>query len=330
MSENSPVLNPIDEILLSEAKQLQPKSVAIIDAPDLVGKISEIVDQVRIWCDDWRAAVRCDPQLLVDHPAELGGVEMALSWVPKSLAALDEQAASVQGHHNLSMVTAGRIRHLNRSMNQVMGRYFTAVNATLGYRKCRGIRGFGPIGHESEWPKVRNHPDFEILVAAHGATFAGNKIDPGTRLLLENIAINGEKVLDLGSGNGVIAAYLAKSGLQVAARDVSWSAVAATAETAELNELDIDISWADGLSGYQDDSFDAIVTNPPFHQGIAKESSDTLSWFEQAGRVLRPGGEFWCVFNSHLPWRKALNVKLGRTEIIAQNNRYTLTRTIAN
>ena len=66
------------------------------------------------------------------------------------------------------------------------------------------------------------------------------------------------------------------------------------------------IGAARHLLTHPDASLDAIVTNPPFHQGFAKESADTLAMFSGARRVLRPGGELWCVFNSHLPWRREL------------------------
>jgi 16S rRNA (guanine1207-N2)-methyltransferase len=51
--------------------------------------------------------------------------------------------------------------------------------------------------------------------------------------------------------------------------------------------------------------------------------------FDEAARVLRPGGRLWCVFNSHLPYRKELNVRLGRTQVAAQDPHYTVTVTTA-
>ncbi len=52
--------------------------------------------------------------------------------------------------------------------------------------------------------------------------------------------------------------------------------------------------------------------------------------FDDAARVLAPGGQLWCVYNSHLPYRKdrkELNVRLGRTQVIAQDRQYTVTQT---
>ena len=70
-----------------------------------------------------------------------------------------------------------------------------------------------------------------------------------------------------------------------------------------------------------------IATNPPFHQGHAKESEPTLRMFDEAARVLRPGGQLWCVFNSHLPWRRELAARVGRTRVVAQDRNYQLTFT---
>ena len=43
--------------------------------------------------------------------------------------------------------------------------------------------------------------------------------------------------------------------------------------------------------------------------------------------MLRPGGQLWCVFNSHLPYRKELNTRLGRTQVAAQDPHFTVTVT---
>lgn len=321
----------VDDLIWDEAPK-QAGAVAVIDAPELVADALTLADDVRVFCDDWRDASTVDPALLVEHPADLNGVDLALARLPKSLAALDEQAASVQGAPDVTFVGGARIKHMNHSMNEVLNKHFAAVAASLGRRKSRVLNAWGPEQRESDWPKVRVLEELGGLsVAAHGYTFGGTKLDPGTRLLLEALEGKGRtpgleatNVLDFGCGNGSIAMALASAGLNVWARDVSWSAVAGTSVAAQINELDVDVTWGDGLAGYEDNSFDAIVTNPPFHQGIAKDSADTLAMFDEAARVLRPGGQLWCVYNSHLPYRRELNVRLGRTQVAAQDPRYTV------
>lgn len=325
----------VDDLIWDEAPG-QAGAVGILDAPALVDDARTLTDDVRVWCDDWRDAALVPAELLVEHPSDLAGVDLALARLPKSLGALDEMCALVQGAPDVTFLGGAKIKHLNRSMNEVLGRHFTAVSASLGRSKSRVLRAWGPAGLASDWPKVREHPDLGFTVAAHGATFGGTKIDPGSRLLISALAGGGRTagleagdVLDFGCGNGTLAMWLAKAGKRVLARDVSWSAVAATAVAAEVNRVDVDVTWAPGLDGQQDDSVDAIVTNPPFHRGVAKESADTLAMFDDASRVLRPGGQLWCVFNSHLPWRRELNDRVGPTKVAAQDPHYTVTVTTA-
>jgi 16S rRNA (guanine1207-N2)-methyltransferase len=55
------------------------------------------------------------------------------------------------------------------------------------------------------------------------------------------------------------------------------------------------------------------------HAGIA------LSLFDEAARVLKPGGELWTVFNSHLAYRAALMRSVGPTRVVGQNPKFTVT-----
>lgn len=320
----------VDRLILDETPD-DLRSVAIFDAPALVEPLRERTDDIRVFCDDLRDAAAVPEEFLAEHPADLGGAAVAVARLPKSLGALDEMAASSLGAEDLMFLGGGRDRHMNRSMNSVLGRYFTAVNASLGRQKSRVLRAWGPVEDAvNEWPKLRHHDDLDLTVAAHGATFGGTKIDPGTRLLLEHLRPEGDDVLDFGCGNGTIALWLAARGKRVHAVDVSWSAVAATQIGAAENELDVATLWADGTANLPEHRFDAIVTNPPFHRGTAKDSDATLALFDDARRLLRPGGQLWCVYNSHLPWRKELNVRLGPTRVVAQNPHYTVALSVAN
>ncbi len=321
-----PALDPVDALLLDEAPA-HLSTVAVFDAPALVGPLLERGAEVRVFCDDLRDARLVPAELLADHPDELGGAACAMARLPKSLGALDEIAASALGRDDVLFLGGGRVKHMNHSMNSVLAKYFTAVNASLGRQKSRVLRAWGPAeGAHSDWPKIKRHDDLGITVAAHGATFGGTKIDPGTRLLLQHLAVDGADVLDFGCGDGSIAVSLAKRGHRVTGVDVSWAGVAATQIAAAESGLDVDARWADGTSSLADGSFDAIVTNPPFHRGTAKDSDATLALFDDARRLLRPGGTLWCVYNSHLPWRKELNNRLGRTRVVAQDPHYTVVR----
>lgn len=333
-----PELDNVDRLLLSEACDTgsPPDLVVVVDAPALANHLAESGTRVVAWCDNITnqsqlssdAAVSPD-WLCAEDAVGAPPLTAALYRLPKSLGELDEVAGAIARRcgPTVRLLAGARIKHLNHSMTSVIGRHFDATSASLGVAKARVLRGVGANPLPNPWPKSRRQADLDVWLSAHGGTFSGYKLDPGTALLAEHLPRLPEgPIVDFGSGNGVLSVLLAGRGHQVTAIDSSWAGVAATRESAALNQVEVEVCWADGLSGQPDGSAAAIVSNPPFHQGRAKESSPTLDMFREASRVLAPSGEFWCVFNSHLPWRRELTAHLGPTKVVAQDRHYTVTR----
>ena len=92
--------------------------------------------------------------------------------------------------------------------------------------------------------------------------------------------------------------------------------------------MHVEARRADGLEGVEPGTVDLIASNPSFHRGTAKDSLPTVTLFEQVGRALRPGGEFWTVFNSHLPYLPELRRHIGITTVEAQDRHFIVTRSM--
>ena len=126
-----------------------------------------------------------------------------------------------------------------------------------------------------------------------------------------------------------MAAWLAhaRPTLRVTATDRSAAAAASARETAEVNALAdrIHVTQADGLELLADASEPLIVLNPPFHSDAALHTGIAAHLFEDAARVLAPGGELWCVWNSHLRYRPLLERLVGPTRQVARNAKFTVT-----
>jgi 16S rRNA (guanine1207-N2)-methyltransferase len=81
----------------------------------------------------------------------------------------------------------------------------------------------------------------------------------------------------------------------------------------------------DAASTVADASVDLVVCNPPFHLGAAVVTGAADRLFAAAGRVLRPGGELWSVYNNRLPHRAALRRLVGPTQVASSDRRFTVT-----
>ena len=107
------IMHPVDPLILDESPE-RAGAIAVIDAPGLVTAALERSGDVRVWCDDLRdaqAVSEIDPGLLVSHPGELRGVDLVWGHLPKSLAALDEHCASVQGAPDVMFLSGARVKH---------------------------------------------------------------------------------------------------------------------------------------------------------------------------------------------------------------------------
>jgi 16S rRNA (guanine1207-N2)-methyltransferase len=259
---------------------------------------------------------------------------VVLAKAPKSLDALREVAEVVAAGADpeVTLYVGARVKHMTKAMNEVLGDCFTDVSATLARQKSRVLVARGPRPVQPSFPRCREHADLGITLCAHGAAFAGSKVDRGTRALLAALpqaVPDAAGAVDLGCGTGLLAVALAaaRPGLTVLATDQSAAAVASARATVAANGLAdrITVTRDDAASAVPDGSVDLVVCNPPFHLGVAVHAAAAERVFAAAGRVLRPGGELWCVYNSHLPHRDALRRLVGPTRQVSRDPVFTVT-----
>ena len=299
------------------------------------------------------AKAAAEDDLIVDYEnlplgAELlAGATVVLLQLPRSLAELDEIAATIarNADPDVQVFAGGRIKHISITMNDVLTKYFATLDVSLARQKSRVLIARSPLaspatelapvsaGSAPIEPAREFNAEIGLWVVSHGAVFAGTKLDLGTRLLLsvlEQAAPDAADAIDLGSGTGILAAALAKARpqLTVIATDQSAAAVASSLATVEANGLSdrVSVTRDDGLASQPDASADLIVLNPPFHVGSTVHTGLAAKLFHDAARVLRPGGELWTVYNSHLLYRPTLASVVGPTKEIVRDKRFTVTR----
>ena len=130
--------------------------------------------------------------------------------------------------------------------------------------------------------------------------FSGERIDPGTRVLLDVLphldGLPEGALVDVGCGYGPIALTLAARhpGRQVVAVDVNERARELCASNARLARLAVDVHAPDDVP--TDLRVAAVVSNPPIRVGKAVLHELLTSWLDR----LVDGGEAWLVVHQHL------------------------------
>ncbi|WP_461171595.1 methyltransferase [Arthrobacter sp. Z1-9] len=265
----------------------------------------------------------------------LKGAGTVLLQLPKTLAELDEISAAVARYASpdVALLAGGRVKHMSLGMNAVLERHFRSVTPQLARQKSRVIVATGPQGSggTERFPVVEHLAELDLDVAAHGAVFAGPRLDIGTRFLLTFLPSmrSAQHAIDLGCGTGILAAMYARQhpGSAVTATDQSAAAVASALATARANGLagQIHALQDDAMGTLPDAGADLILLNPPFHVGAGVHAGAGLKLIEAAGRVLAPGGELWTVFNRHLAYLPALERYVGPTVVKGMNPKFTVT-----
>jgi 16S rRNA (guanine1207-N2)-methyltransferase len=145
--------------------------------------------------------------------------------------------------------------------------------------------------------------------------FAWDRVDRASALLAAHLPsdLRG-RVADLGAGYGYLASQIVARCPNVSTIDL-YEADARALEPARLNlaraqhecgrELAVAVHWHDVTRGLPQ-RYDAIVSNPPFHQGRADLPELGRAFIVSAAEALLPNGRLLIVANRHLPYEAIL------------------------
>ncbi len=173
-----------------------------------------------------------------------------------------------------------------------------------------------------------------LTLVSHPGVFGHGKLDEGTCQLLEQLdsrlgsEISRSDVLDMGCGDGILAAWLARRGARVTAVDINAFAVEATRRTLAANGLSGEVLASDVYSTLGERRFSVIVSNPPFHQERAVDYGPAGRLISEAPRHLVSGGQLLLVANAFLPYPDMLTRAFGGFEILAEDRRFRVYRAV--
>ena len=278
----------------------------------------------------------------IESIQELSGrYDRVLMKVPGSLAMLEDQLLRILPHlkPDTRFIAGGMIKYLVPAVFAMIEKRLGKMSTSLARKKARLIfiepdpaliekadgKGLPPVDFSLEGS--------ELKFQSFAGIFAHGKVDPGTRLLIENLPEGMfDDIIDLGCGNGLLGIFAAQKfpDARFHFHDESFMAVSAARRNfaAAFDNRAAEFKAGDCLGNFPSGKADLILCNPPFHQD--KNTGDSVAWrmFTQAKEALRPGGELRVVGNGHLGYQAKLRRIFPRVDQVAANSKFMILKAL--
>ncbi|BDM65768.1 ribosomal RNA small subunit methyltransferase C [Shewanella sp. NFH-SH190041] len=227
------------------------------------------------------------------------------------------------------LLVAGENKGGIKSLPKLLPDYFSYCNKVDNARHCllyaAQYEGGAPKLDIQQWLKqyTLTTPQGALTICNLVGVFSEKQLDQGTALLLEHLPQLQGRVLDFGCGAGVIAAALLKAQpeLILDCVDINAMALASCQLTLAANGMQANVYPSDGLAQTKGE-FQAIISNPPFHDGLDATTDIALSFVRDSAIKLSSGGIWQIVANRHLPYADTIATHFGQVNVTAENNKY--------
>ena len=271
----------------------------------------------------------------IDFPS--AAVDCVLIKIPKTLAMLEYQLYALRGllHHDTQIIAAGMARHIHSSTLELFENIIGPTTTTRAVKKSRLVlvqRDHSLNEGQSQYPaSFELEVDRNYQIINHAGVFSRERLDSGSRLLLENMAVGEQygRIVDLGCGNGVLGLIAAamNPGSTLLFCDESHMAIASASENfrnAFGTAREAEFRVGNCLQAVDGDSRDLVLSNPPFH--LQHSIGDAIAWqmFKDSRRVLVDGGELRIVGNRHLGYHAKLKKLFGNCTTLATNKKFVI------
>ena len=254
-------------------------------------------------------------------------LEIALIKIPKALDLfhLFLNHITKNSTDEVTVVCGFMTRHFTPKMIEIAEQHFEVVTQSRAVKKARVlILTKKKQTEEKSFVKALNYND-ETYQQYYGV-FSGEHIDYATQFFLKHIEIQNseQQILDLGSGNGILAKEIVnkQSEVEMHLMDDAFLAV----ESAKLNVKGDNFHhyFDNDLRIFKDEMFDVIVTNPPFHFEHEINIQVTLELFKECFRCLKENGNLQIVANHHLNYKTHLTPLFSSVKVIAEDKKFVV------
>lgn len=321
---------------------LPPDQLASYLLADGVGYITALTRDYSAWCRLQGQHERLGERFSLTFAPTLSGsfsrpVDGVLLFLQKSKPLVDFWLAMVLNFlpTGAPVWLVGENDEGIKSWKKRLERHFASVRRLDNARHCVLLEACEPLTQSQGFDLTRWFESFSAgtgtRITSLPGVFSHGRLDQGTRVLLATLdSLPSGRVLDFGCGAGVISAHINALAGNHDFTLVDCDALALASSERTLQDSgcrSFKVLPSDGLSAVSG-SYDLIISNPPFHQGVRTHYEVTERFLVQSRQLLRPGGELRIVANSFLRYQPIIEQVYGHCQTLLVRDGFSVYRAV--
>lgn len=259
---------------------------------------------------------------------DLQNVEIALIKTPKSLELFELflQQIHTASNKKTEVVCGFMTKYFSPSFIRVAEQYFEEVTQSKAWKKARLLILKAPKKEFQKKNLINTIQREDKTLQQYYGVFSSGSVDIGTQFFLENLVVDSRelKVLDVASGNGIIAYEVVGQNPKTEVTLLDDFNLAIESSKINLEGKRAEFLCDDTLEGLKENSFDLVVSNPPFHFEYENNIEIALNLFKGVEKCLKISGRFLLVANSHLNYSTHLTKLFSSVSVLQQNKKFQI------
>lgn len=259
---------------------------------------------------------------------DLQNVEIALIKTPKSLELFELFLKQIHTASNkkTEVVCGFMTKYFSPSFIRVAEQYFEEVTQSKAWKKARLLILKTPKKEFQKKNLINTIQCKDKALQQYYGVFSSGSVDIGTQFFLENLVVDSRelKVLDVASGNGIIAYEVVGQNPKTEVTLVDDFNLAIESSKVNLEGKKAEFLCDDTLKDLKENSFDLVVSNPPFHFEHENNIEVALKLFKGVEKCLKISGRFLLVANSHLNYSTHLTKLFSSVSVLQQNKKFQI------
>ena len=256
------------------------------------------------------------------------GIDFGFIKIPKSTDLFRLYLNQI--HHNLNdegeVICSFMTKNFNKTILKIAEEFFENIEQSLAWKKSRLLilKGKKDVKEQNlintlEYNSTKSFKQYL-------GVFSGKKIDYASQYFINHLSVNdGDKrVLDLASGNGILAYNVTEKCNDCEVHLMDDSVLAIESSKLNVEGDNLHFHCEDTLDSFENNSFDLVVSNPPFHFEYENNIEISIKLFKGVHSVLKPNGRFQLVANIHLNYMTHLDKIFKQVEELGRNDKYVV------